>query len=194
MTCIVAIKTDDNIYMGWDSSAIRGDTNLRTSLSKVFKVAGGRKGSDCLVGYTDSFRMGQIIEHHHPFGGPAHCKDQEAALEYMIRGFIPSLREVLKERGYARVVNNEEFGGEVMVGFQEYLFCIDKDFQVGIPFENFFAIGAGDISALACLATLKSEGKLLKDPSLSIRTALEIAGKYNSNVSEPYFMKALKDY
>ena len=57
MTCIIGLVADGRVYLGGDSAAVHGWTRRRTRLRKVF-----RKGP-FLVGYTTSFRMGQLLEH-----------------------------------------------------------------------------------------------------------------------------------
>ena len=57
MTCIVAIKHDNEIWMGGDSAAFRDDERTNRADEKVFK------NGDFLLGYSGSFRVGQLIRY-----------------------------------------------------------------------------------------------------------------------------------
>jgi hypothetical protein len=57
MTCIVSLVDGDTVYMGGDSAAVEdGHYLTRTRNPKVF-INGAY-----LIGYTSSFRMGQLLE------------------------------------------------------------------------------------------------------------------------------------
>ena len=57
MTCIVGLETPNGIMMGCDSAAVGGGNIFTTRLKKVFK-----RGK-FLIGYSTSFRMGQVIQY-----------------------------------------------------------------------------------------------------------------------------------
>ena len=58
MTCIIGLAENDRVYIGADSASAEGWTVRATGLSKVFRAG------EFVIGYTDSFRMGQILEYH----------------------------------------------------------------------------------------------------------------------------------
>ncbi len=55
MTCIVGVVKDGVVYIGGDSAGVSGLRLIKRKDSKVFK----RKGF--IIGYTSSFRMGQLL-------------------------------------------------------------------------------------------------------------------------------------
>jgi len=58
MTCIVGIAQEGKVWIGADSAAVSGQDIRATALRKVF-----RRGQ-FLIGYTSSFRMGQLPQFH----------------------------------------------------------------------------------------------------------------------------------
>jgi len=74
MTCIVGIERTGASFIGGDSAVSDTWTVRQSSVRKVF-----RKG-DYTIGYTTSFRMGQILEHMIPF---PECK--EPTEDFMVR-------------------------------------------------------------------------------------------------------------
>ena len=69
----------------------------------------------------------------------------------MVVDFVDALRATLKERGWARVVNNQEEGGHFLVGVSGLLFHVEGDFQVGEARDGFDAVGCGDEAARGAL-------------------------------------------
>ena len=57
MTCIVGLEHDGKVYMGGDSAAVGGMDVYPSRIPKVFQA--GRY----LIGYTTSFRMGQLLQY-----------------------------------------------------------------------------------------------------------------------------------
>ncbi len=122
MTCIVGMTHRGRVYMGGDSAAVQGWTRRQTALKKVF-----RRGP-FLIGYTSSFRMGQLLQHH--LDVPKQTDSQED-MAYMVTRFIESARKLLKDKGFAKVESNSESGGQFLVGYRGQLYTIHRDFQVG---------------------------------------------------------------
>src|SRR3989304_2618340 len=132
MTCIVGIERTGASFIGGDSAVSDTWTVRQSSVRKVF-----RKG-DYTIGYTTSFRMGQILEHMIPF---PECK--EPTEDFMVRDFVESVRKGFKEFGYAKIESNEETGGQFIVGVQGTIFEIDSDYQVCRHADGLYAVGSG---------------------------------------------------
>ena len=125
MTCVVGIADGKTVWMGADTLAVAG-WDKRTSLVKKVFVDSG-----FIVGYTSSFRMGQILQYHIDWKDLRetyiNTKDK---LGFMITNLIPEVREQFKELGFSKMSDNEEEGGTFMIGVDGKLFTIHKDFQV----------------------------------------------------------------
>ena len=178
MTCVVGLVADDRVYIGVDSAAVSGWTRRATKLRKVF-----RRGP-FLMGYTTSFRMGQLLEHQ--LDVPPQTEGQ-SDMAYMVGVFVESVRRLLKERGFARIEANNESGGQFLVGYRGRLYSIESDFQVGEMSDGFDAIGSGADVALGAMMALEG----LK-PAQRIRRALEVASHFNMGVSPPYHVTSLR--
>lgn len=177
MTCIVAIEHDGKVYMGGDSASVGGwDLSIITH-PKVFRV------DDFLIGYTSSFRMGQLLEYN--LDVPKNC-DGDDETKYMITKFIPAVRECLKMGGYAKVDNNQEEGGSFLVGYRGKVYLVADDFQMTHHAHKFDAVGCGESYAKGALAAME-----INDPKKAILKALKIAGDFSAGVRGPYYVQSL---
>jgi len=175
MTCIVGIEHKDRgenmVYMGGDSAAVGGwDMSIETG-PKVFHVG------EFLIGYTSSFRMGQLLQYHLS----VKPQEKESNRAYMIAVFAEAVRELLKGHGYARVENNEEEGGCFLVGYRGELYTMEGDFAVLRSADGFAAIGCGSSYALGAL---KAMG--LEHPQEALERALEVAAHFSAGVRGPF--------
>ena len=173
MTCIIGIADGKNVWMGGDSCSISGLDYHLTKLSKVFIC------ENFLIGYTTSFRMGQILQYHVDWKALTEQYDKyhDNILSFMIVHVVEELREKFKTKGFTRINDNTETSGQFLIGFQGELFRFDNDFQVNTyhPLvENFVCItlGCGADYALGALFALKHKKKnVRKNIQLAMATA-----------------------
>lgn len=184
MTCIVGLIDNNRVWIGGDSAGVSGlDVSLRKD-PKVFK------NGNFLIGYTSSFRMGQLLRFK--FNPPKYYAAQHSNDEYkyMCTDFIESVRVCFKDGGYATVLNNEESGGSFLVGFNGRLFKIDSDFQVGESVEKYNSIGCGDSYAKGSLYTIfHFPNNKVRDPNDVIITALLAAEHFSGGVKSPFLIE-----
>jgi len=178
MTCVIGLVEKARVYIGVDSAAVSGWTRRETSVRKVF-----RRGP-FLVGYTTSFRMGQLLEHQLKVPKQA---SGAADMAYMVNQFIEAARKLLKERGFSKVEANNESGGQFLVGYRGRLYSIESDFQVGEMSEGFDAVGSGSEFALGAMKALER-----LPPGRRIRRSLEIAAHFNMGVCPPFYVKSMR--
>lgn len=178
MTCVVGLVNKGRLYMGVDSAAVSGWTRRTSELSKVF-----RRGP-FLIGYTTSFRMGQLLEHE------LAVPPQQAGvsdMSYMVSTFIESARKLFKERGFTQIESNKEKGGQFLVGFKGTLYSVESDFQVGHMSDGYDAVGSGSDFALGAMAALER-----LPPQRRVRRALEIAAHFSMGVCGPFHIKSMR--
>lgn len=173
MTCIIAVESEGKVYMGGDSAAAAGWDMSVIDFKKVFR------NGDFLVGYTTSFRMGQLLEHE--LTVPK--QETESDMHYMITKFVPAVRELFKSAGFTKVDSNQESGGLFLVGYKGKAYRVDDNFQVLHCVGGLYAIGCGSAYALGSLATNVS-----KNVEAKIMTALEVAGNFSNGVCSPYYV------
>ena len=177
MSCIIGLAHKDKVYIGADSASVEGWINRKTNLQKVFKRG------PFLVGYTASFRLGQVLEYH--LTVPTQNKN-ESDMTYMVTKVIDSLRDLLKEKGISKISSNVEEGGRFLVGYRGNLYSIANDYQVGHMSDGFDAIGSGNEIALGALKALTD-----LPPIKRIKKALEISAYFNMGVTKPFYVKSI---
>lgn len=177
MTCIVGLVDSGKIYVGGDSAGVAEHGLTIHADEKVFK-----KGS-MLIGFTSSFRMGQLLRFKLVI--PYH-KSEMDTYEYMVAEFVEAVRTCLKEGGCSRIENNEESGGTFLVGYKGELFTIHSDFQVARMMNKYHAVGCGADIAKGSL--FSSEGIIGMHASDRIRHALRAAETFNAGVRAPFII------
>jgi len=181
MTAIAAIVDDEGtVYMGGDSAGV---SDLHVSVRKDPKVF---KNGLFIMGFTSSFRMGQLL--HYAFTPPEHPKNIGVD-RYMNTIFIDAIRDCLIEGGYAEIKSNREHGGTFIVGYKGRIFEIADDFQVGFPATSYTAIGCG---YELCLGSLHSTEKIKADAKTRIKMALKAAEAFSGGVRGPFVIQSLK--
>jgi len=172
MTCIVGLVSKGKVYMGGDSAGASGWLVRAVQSPKVFKVGA------FIIGYTTSFRMGEILQYHLDVEPQ---KEEQADHEYMVCHFAEAVRKALKEHGFAKVENNVEEGGDFLVGYRGHLYSVNDDFQMTEHVENYDACGCGQEFALGAIKALEDWA-----PEERIRRALEIAAYFSGGVLPPF--------
>lgn len=180
MTCIVALKHRETIFMGCDSAGVGWLSRQNRVDPKIYRI-----GDSMLIGFTTSFRMGQLlgysltIPHHHP----------DVSIEkWMVTAFIDAVRTTLKNGGWAEKEREQERGGCFLVAYRGRIFEIQSDYQVAERAEPFGAVGCGEDLALGALhATQK-----LRDPRRRVEMALEAAAAFSAGVHPPFRIEELR--
>ena len=178
MTCIVGLVENGTVYIGGDSASVRtGQLSLVVRNDrKVFR------NGDFVMGFTSSFRMGQLLAFN--FNPPKRRVGIDV-MAYMVTDFIDAARARMKDGGFARVKENTEEGGTFLVGYSGRLFHISDDFQVGESSHGFDACGCGDLIALGSLRSTRT----WTDPGARVKEALECAETFSAGVRAPFFFE-----
>jgi hypothetical protein len=164
--------------MGGDSAGVAGFTlRLRSDL-KVFQIG------EFLIGYTSSFRMGQLLRFE--FNPPEHPEGLDD-FTYLVKHFIPAVRQCFKDGGYSTISSNQETGGTFIVGYRGGLYEVDDDFQVGIPFDGYAAVGCGTDIAVGALFASRH-----LPPRQQVMTALKASERFSAGVRAPFKILHLK--
>src|ERR1035437_736808 len=101
MTCIGGIidKENKKIIMGGDSAGVSGYDITKRKDTKVFI-----KDDKFIIGFTSSFRMGQIL--HYDTLVIEEQSEYEDDLAFMIKKFIPAVQKLFNENGWSRRESN----------------------------------------------------------------------------------------
>jgi ATP-dependent protease HslVU (ClpYQ) peptidase subunit len=179
MTCIVAIAQNGTVYMGSDHAASDDKSGWVMSRKepKVFKV--GQYG----IAFTDSFRMGQILQYNWTPPKYTPTKTNSGLDKIMRTKFIDSVKVAFKEHGFGDIGGtDEDTGGIFIVGLEGRIFVVDEDFHVGENVVNYMAEGSGGMFALGALHATKNQ----KNPKMRLKLALEAASEFSMSVAPPF--------
>lgn len=176
MTCIVAIKHDNEIWIGGDSAAFRDDERTSRADEKVFKHG------EFLFGYSGSFRVGQLVRY--AFNPPKNNK-QKSDMEYMVVDFVDSLRFLLEEKGkLLKDESGDSYDSEIVVGFRNKIYVIESDFNVSTSTEKYVVSGSGSAYALGALYVLDENDNI--KPKDKVEIALKASAQYCPSVKAPF--------
>jgi hypothetical protein len=179
MTCIVAIAQNGTVYMGSDHAASDDKSGWVMSRKepKVFKV--GQYG----IAFTDSFRMGQILQYNWTPPKYTPTKTNSGLDKFMRTKFIDSVKVAFKDHGFGDIGGtDEDTGGIFIVGLEGRIFVVDEDFHVGENVVNYMAEGSGGMFALGALHATKNQ----KNPKMRLKLALEAASEFSMSVAPPF--------
>lgn len=177
MTCIVGLAENGIVYIGGDSAAVAGYNIFTTQLRKVFKIG------NFIIGYTSSFRMGQLLQYHLEV---RQQQDGETDERYMVVAFAESARLLFKEKGYSKVDSNVESGGTFLIGYRGTLYEMDYDFQINSRVPQIAAVGCGGEFAMGALYALSGLSAVER-----ITQSLEISAKLSSAVIAPFIIEQM---
>ena len=177
MTCIIGLSENNKVYIGGDSAS--GDNNSwtvrATTIEKVFRC------SPFLMGCSTSFRMIQLL-HYCLKDLPEQNESNDMA--YMVKVFVEHVRQLFSEKGFSKIDDNEETGGEFLVGYHNQLYLVGSDFQVNGNQDGLDAIGCGANFALGAMKALEHF-----PPKERILKSLEIAAYFSGGVMPPFVIE-----
>lgn len=174
MTCIVGLVDKGEVLIGGDSAGV----NCRSLAMQVRSDHKIFRNGPFLMGFTSSFRMGQLLRFS--FNPPKRHTDIDV-YAYMVTDFVDAVRDCLKDGGYAERYNDVERGGEFLVGYEGRLFRIESGYEVGETVYGYDAVGCGEDIALGSLCS--TAGGAPKD---RIHQALKAAAQFSAGVSAPF--------
>lgn len=174
MTCIVGLINNKKVYLGGDSAGVSGRSISYRKDSKVFKNNG------FVMGFTSSFRMGQLLRYKFI---PPKYNTNDDLFEYMVCEFVEKVRTVLKEGGYNIKDKDQDAGGTFIVGYNGRIFQIQSDYQVSEEEQEYTSVGCGVDLALGSLFSTENFDMGPKD---RLALALDSAQKFSAGVCSPY--------
>lgn len=179
MTCVVTLRHEGRIYMGCDSAGVGGYSRANRLDPKIYRVG------DMLIGFTTSFRMGQLLGYSLTL--PRHHADVSMET-YMATAFITAVRDCLKAGGWAEKEKEQERGGTFLVAYKARIFSVFSDYQVGENAEPYAAVGCGEDLALGSLYTSASSAY---SPRERVELALRAAAAFSAGVHPPFRIEEL---
>lgn len=182
MTCIAGAVKDGEVCIGGDGVSLHNDSCVRLSAGgKVFHVG------EFLIGASGTLRTQQIAQHL--FEPPPVQGD---LLSYMVKHFVPVLREAMKDLGGE--IKTEEDGYEMnaryLVAVRGRLFEVDSGYAVLESRLPYAAVGKADQEALAGMFTAYSmDGDITAEEI--VRRGLLAAAEFDTGIRPPFTVMSL---
>jgi len=187
MTCIVGLIDNDTTYIGVDSLGSDGWTKTIRKDKKVFKL---KDNPNAIIGYTTSFRMGQLLMYANNLIETDKQNNPNIDHEYLVTKFIPNVIELFQKGKFSKNDKGEVEGGFFLLGYKSKLYKIESDFQVSESTDNYDATGCGESFALGSLKTTEN---MNLSSIKRIHLALQAATKFSVAVAPPYYIMNTKD-
>jgi len=174
MTCIVAKIHKGKVHMAGDRLGSNGFTKKEFPLiKKVFK------NGDFLIGYTTSFRMGQLLKHS--WAPPKKSLD-DTDDTYIFKTVPESILALFESSKFGHKDKTDYIAGNFLFGWRGRLFEMEDDMSV-LEHEDMAAVGSGAYHALASLRTMEVIGWHDDNPEAALVTAIQVASEYQVGVS-----------
>lgn len=181
MTAIVGLIHNGDVYMGADSAGSNDSYISSRRHPKIFR------NGDYIIGYTSSFRMGQLLQHS--FKAPEPPRMDDTLVGFMATVFVDAIRDCFKEGGWSEIEKGRELGGTFMVGVSGHLFKIEGNFQVDEEDSEYSACGSGAYYALGSLHSTSRRGI---GPTSRLELALDAAEHFCPQVRSPFHYLVLR--
>ena len=198
MTCVIAYKDKDRVYVGADSlsSSTQTMTKHPRKDAKVFRL---KDRDDIIIGFCGSYRMGQLLkstcgllqyqkESEPDEDGKTELIIEEVEeLDYdaMLEVFIPNLIALFKDGDFAVQTDVGLVGGDFIVATKDRFYYVLADFSVAELTEDYLAIGCGGSFAKGALDILSKSKKSIPTKILE---ALRVSEKNALAVEKPYII------
>lgn len=181
MTCIVAVAKDGIVHMGADGLGYEySSAHVMQRLDpKLFN------NGPYLIGFTTSFRMGQILAYTTVLPEPPERNATRMELHrFMCTEFIDAVKLAFEQGGY--VIKNDTsgqtLGGDFIVALHGNIFVVESDFQVSMPGCDYYSLGSGQHYAMGALYATDEK----MSPHERLEVALSAAATFNAAVGHPF--------
>lgn len=184
MTCIVAFKTNDKIYMGSDSQWISGNSITPIDTPRMFFREFDHKKMLIGTSATPSY-SNLMLDIELP-----NINKKEDFLKYLRQNVCTQLRNYAYEYGLTVVEGGETMvSGELLIGFEGELYIIDGTITPHHIDSNIYSIGFGLYEAIGAMEILSELSDIT--PEEKINRALTISAKYNVGVDGPFVVESI---
>lgn len=180
MTAIVGIAKGGSVWLGADSCGSSSSYRAAFTTPKLVELSTG--SSKLILGYTTSFRFGQILQYQ---VGPPHDIRKDAE-EYLVRDFIPAVRKALGEHGWLKKDSEREESGAALVGYRKRLFSFQSDLSLTEAHSGLDATGSGYQYALGAMSFAASLGRTAE---VVLQAGLQAAATFTPGVMAPFTIR-----
>jgi hypothetical protein len=161
--------------MGSDAAASDGSIVLPQKEPKVFR------NGDFLIGFCQSFRLGQILKYNFDPPRISNNPDFDFVMEFMVTEFVPALKQCFEDHEFP-LHEEDKNAWSLLVGVYGYIFYIENDFHVECDTLSYAAIGAGANYAMGAFFAMPKEVAVVN----KVEKALEAASTFSPLVIGPF--------
>jgi ATP-dependent protease HslVU (ClpYQ) peptidase subunit len=187
MTCIIGVidKKNSKVYMGCDSLGSNGSTKTYRKDKKIFKP---EKNKNFLLGFTSSYRMGQLLMYSDIFPSEEEITFKKWTIDhkFMVTELIPKIKKLFEDGNYGK----KDEGGFFLIAYKDKLFEVECDFQIGESFSDYESCGCGEYHAKGSLFALEDSKK---DINEKIHIGLQSASHFSCGVDKPFYIMNTDD-
>lgn len=169
MTIIVGIEHPGGVTLAADSQGTAGSAYM-VELETPKLVRKSTAGYEAILGYTGSFRMGQVL-HYNGWPKRAVTKDVD---RWMATHYVDHVRKQFSKAGWLSKSHEREEGGRWLFAVANRLYVVEETFQVLRNACGFAACGSGSAYALGALHTMGLD-EIHHDPARAAERAVEAA-------------------
>ena len=192
MTCIIAHTDGVSSFIAGDKLGSNGFTKTVQTEPKVFEKEFIKLHDDGLtrtkevmaLGYTTSFRMGQLLNYN------LNLPEQDASQtfsQYLVIKVIPIILQMFKEEWGARDASQDVGGGQFIILHNHTIYEVQEDFSVLQPKTRITAVGSGTYHAIAAMqAYIEVENESKKPLHERIKSIFKIVSDNVTSVSEEF--------
>jgi ATP-dependent protease HslVU (ClpYQ) peptidase subunit len=149
MTCIVGIAENSKVWLGADALYSNGHTGSFGE-PKILKI-----NDDLSVAHSGTGRVNNLLSYDFKLKG----NPEQPPGEYLIKTFIPALKECLRRNGELEEVSGKENAEEwFIVACKGKLYQMFNDFSIREAMRGYEASGSGYQFALGSLESTKNIG------------------------------------
>ena len=158
MTCIIAHTNGTSSFIAGDKLGSNGFTKAVQTEPKVFEKefikinddAGLTRTKEIMaLGYTTSFRMGQLLNYNLTLPEQV---EGETFSQYLVLKVIPIIRQMFKDEWGARDASQDVGGGQFIILHNHTIYEVQEDFSVLQPKTQITAVGSGTYHAIASMS------------------------------------------
>lgn len=192
MSTIVAIKTEDRIWMGADRQSTDGTEKRTLANGKIalkhVVVDGTLTDRPILIGLVGFHRSLTIMKYN--FQPPA-FPEEWSPEEYLGEFFIPAWKACLKENECIEEFGKSKMpkGDTLLVGYQGVLAMIGSDFALSVYKDGYDAIGSGYEYALGALRVFFESGAT--NAEQSIERSLGVASYFDPGTGSEFQIESI---
>lgn len=151
MSVIVAIKSDDKVYIGSDSQVTKGGTRATLKNPNNYKIWNVRDINHCLMAHVGAVRDANIVRLMDDLVTDYDVFMDKIDYEFVVRRIVPSIIAELKRAGYMKDDQYvEHMESSFLFAYKNQLFVINSDGCV-LEVDDYVSIGSGEDQAIGSL-------------------------------------------